>query len=205
MGLIYRSAEQVLVYLGDSTFEARIVFTLLLVFEHVEEGRAAELRPEYRNFAACVFGDTDKRPGLTDMEGFEVVWRHFDELVQGLLFPRAWIVQEIVLAQKVMVHCEFHCAKWDVLLEAYVRASQLQRIYCGFGVAQITSRNFFQIATLRKGLRDPKSDDYQNLTLVRLASRFGRLEATNPRDRLYACLGISRQLIETGKLLDHGF
>jgi hypothetical protein len=37
-----------------------------------------------------------------------------------------------------------------------------------------------------------------------LAARFGRLNATDPRDKLYACLGVSRQLIETGNFLDHG-
>lgn len=69
----------------------------------------------------------------------------------------------------------------------------------GFETILTESRNFWQIANLRQALRRLESDENKGETLIMLALTFGRLNATDPRDKLYACLGISLELIEMGK------
>ena len=92
------SAQQVVVRLGDSTFGSNLIFSLLLIYDLMKEGKGNEVKPKVRNFAAYIFGEEEKPANFMGIEDFERAWRDFDELVQRPLFNRAWVVQEIVLA-----------------------------------------------------------------------------------------------------------
>lgn len=56
---------------------------------------------------------------------------------------------------------------------------------------------FTSFVMLRNELR--ASQEEEELPLFHLASRFGRLQATNQRDKIYSFLGLSSHLIKTGK------
>jgi hypothetical protein len=63
------------------------------------------------------------------------------------------------------------------------------------------STKFMQFSVVRGELRSSKTD----IPLFRLAARYGRLLATDPRDKIYAFLSLSPQLIQEGKLVKQDF
>jgi hypothetical protein len=63
------------------------------------------------------------------------------------------------------------------------------------------STKFMQFSVLRGELRSGKTD----IPLFRLAARYGRLLATDPRDNIYAFLSLSPQLNQEGELVKHDF
>ncbi|KAG8676504.1 hypothetical protein FPOAC2_02621 [Fusarium poae] len=87
MGDIYKSAKQVIVWLGDAADDSH------LVFEHLEDDNIEESSPNYPE----------------QLEAKRKAWK---ALVNRPWFFRTWVIQEIALARRALIMCGKDTTLW---------------------------------------------------------------------------------------------
>ncbi|KAL5321091.1 hypothetical protein ACEPPN_011902 [Leptodophora sp. 'Broadleaf-Isolate-01'] len=234
MGLIYRAAESVVAWMGEATRGAGMIFQCLETFEDLtssDQEIVDSVSPDAKRICEIIFGPVSTPETLHDgnegedrnereaeefleEEGREVfteedkqiahiLWSQLDLLLERKLFWRSWIVQEIVLARSITLLCSHHSVSYTTLTHALSRACALRESVGiqSYSPSRTGIMKFLSISSLRTEMREPSC----KITLFEIACRFGRLEATDPRDKIFALLGLSTKLICTGEMEDHGF
>ncbi|KAG4437865.1 hypothetical protein IFR05_006667 [Cadophora sp. M221] len=232
MGLIYRAAESVVAWMGEATQGAGMIFRCLETFEALnsEDREIFNAVPgSARRICEIIFGpistsctpqdgdgdedgneaeailEEDESEGLTseDKQIAHILWSQLDLLLERKLFWRSWIVQEIVLARSITLLCSHHSISYTTLTHALSLACSLRESVGiqSYSPSRTGIMKFLSISSLRAEMREPTC----SITLFEIACRFGRLEATDPRDKIFALLGLSTKLIHTGTMEDHGF
>ena len=113
----------------------------------------------------------------------------FDTQVRNLLrrpyWRRAWVIQEVSVGNRVSVHCGPHSTGWDELVIC-LRSLRLRKAYYDTpDRAAKAYRNLEMIQELRSKLRMSKS-----IPLLRVLQGSYGSEATDPRDKIFALLGL---------------
>ena len=191
MRLFYNRAQQVTVWTGDEDGHTREVFDL---FQKIAQ-------------ATVLLGYPLKPEDLLDDENLDLpsissdLWRSAINFFTRPVFSRAWVIQEIVLGQKVLVRCGDHQISWDTLSQT----ARLLSIPSWLRILPLSTqekrkthpRDSFRNAIPGKlghvmmiaGFRH----DFQslkNLSLETLLYSAGAFEVTDERDRIHAILGI---------------
>ena len=118
-------------------------------------------------------------------------------IVSRPYFNRVWILQEVAVAQKAILQCGPALTKFRTLATASFvlhRSTALARF--GFLLANIDLSQVLTIWILRRMVQQhnagvlPKEAE-KELRIVSLVKRFRHWEATNPRDKIYALLGLA--------------
>lgn len=130
-------------------------------------------------------------------------WEAFVDLLNNTVFSRLWLVQEVIVARNVTLHCGPETAQYDDLVEAMDvfismrdSISQLFR-HCGKSTKQLTDRKMLMaerfIEVSITAWRAANGDKPQRLlTLEKLVSLLSDLTATDPRDRIFSVLAIAK-------------
>jgi len=133
------------------------------------------------------------------------------KLLEHPWFERIWVVQEVAMGRKVHVMYQGNCIDWDVFMNATKRLGHdgdlMRRLHFYTGVSRTKDNKSYAVS--RKGLYVPKVEHLRWIQLVNLTmarrSREGNIgiplavmlplavpfKSTNPRDRIFALLGIS--------------
>lgn len=191
MARIYHSARSVLMWIGEATSDTAIAFntipTLLDIWSILTSTAGSDSFSELEYVSSLNQVDNLKTPLLKIMDNQQAMGG-LNELFHRPYFTRAWILQEVILAKKATVVCGEYQSDWDefrnAMLALYKCESVLDMITKNralvriFSIQQIFSRNGFLL--LNYGL-------------------YGLLEfkASDPRDKIYAALGLgmsSREL-----------
>jgi hypothetical protein len=126
-------------------------------------------------------------------------WGHISLLLSKPWFERVWVIQEAFAGSKVLVHCGTKVMPWE---EFNFVTSRLMRygldasVHHGTGESDQTA-----IKTIPTGLRSSVfihalkivKAEKKTLRLAPLLLITSRYQATNPRDKVYALLGISSE------------
>jgi hypothetical protein len=178
MGEIYALAKPVLIWLGETSEESDEAFTLM-----TKIGKGTEATEEIsRNLFAF-----------------------YMELVEREWFTRLWTIQELVLAgQDPLVGCGFKWTTWSTLIGTWQKVAWMEFSKMGMVIPQEAEEND-ENADGRRGVRPAsiKLDLLNNLRTAVTSKRGEALrdlllntnlsKATEPRDRIYALLGMMRQ------------
>ena len=123
------------------------------------------------------------------------LWRAIDDLFSNSYHRRAWVVQEVSVAQFALVHCGRFTLPWDLFRHAY-GARELLR----FQERQFSQpdASFAPLSTLRDARKRYLNDEFST-DLAGALALFTFSKATNPRDYVYAALG----LVKCGLVKDH--
>jgi hypothetical protein len=170
MKMIYEKSIQLLVWLGE---------------EAEGSGAAMDLIEKMTD------ADTPDEWVRTSLERPEDLWQ-WQALVHLFARPywrRVWIRQEVAVATEVYVLCGDRTNKWTTLVMACEILYQHEVEFDSI-VAQISlySSGYHQaifIDTIREYIKDTGSAGFQNMLFHNRAC-----ESTDPRDRVYAVLGI---------------
>jgi hypothetical protein len=149
MGDIYRSAKSVLLWLGPDADESGVFFDSV---ESFEKGLEVDIKAARRATELL-----DNRP----------------------YWGRAWIKQEIVLAQEIFVYCGTRSCPGDLFFMCAVLWLESTRDKEDEG--RIT-----EVFVHRNRVQDGKRD-----TLVDLLSQYSNLESTDVRDRVFALFSLA--------------
>lgn len=179
MGQIYKQAKKTLVWLGLETANTARAFELipylLAIFEEAFQGKPRPVRLDLRILS---------HPSILRVYEQVRLFEPFIQLEQRPYFLRIWIIQEIALSSNsVSLFWGQYCLSW----EEYFAAAYT------FACLEVRKANLHQplgafpalvMAVLQ--LRASKST-----SLISLLDQYRRKDSTDPRDKVFALLGIA--------------
>jgi ankyrin repeat protein len=195
MGAIYKKAEKVLIWLGPATLETNSIFDAMYCFQKESSKYACrnwEVSDErWHGVMSSLHPSNNSNnnmnitPTITQKEGLE-------DLLTRPWFDRMWIIQEVANARAARVVCG---AK-SVLARTFALFPHLLGI--------TPSRNCQAILDVMPGPTRNHSWWTKSHDLNTLLRKFKGSKASDPRDKIYALLGIaSDQFIEGFPLPDY--
>jgi len=193
MGSIYMNAQFVSVWLGTNEDSAIPAFRL-----------ARELTDMH------ALGDTprDSRPS--------VQWDSLSRLTHHAWFTRAWVVQEVVFARRVTFHCGGESIAWDDLQDAIgIFNKYFHHIPLGVYATKHGRRRVLKPKPLAADLlvslcsnifrRTPAISHESTIGLETLVSLAAMCDTSDPRDKVYALLGIAKEFNNAGHPDAHAY
>jgi hypothetical protein len=180
MRSIYSKASSVAVWLGKSQEESYLAFRMLRELYQLRGNK---------DFVIHLFKDATLTPAFISLA----------HLFARDFWNRIWVVQEIAVASRCMVHCGQDSVTWDELLEVSTTLFHLQgwnyyALKTSFNTlpAEITVN--LAVGPCRVVL-DPAAIDSSAPPIVRLANVVCYYQrnscCADPRDKIYALLGIA--------------
>lgn len=185
MRLVYKLAEQVIIWLGPSSEDSNLLMSLAKTLDlHASRTKAWE--QEWESIVVANGGPA------SDM--FRRAYMALEELLARPWFRRVWILQEVASARSAVVVCG---AK-------HVSARTFAQMPALLGIEKVDS-HVQAVLDIMPGPLRQKSWWTSNRDLKTLLRKFRSSQAGDPRDRIYALLGISSDAY-TGKVIppDYG-
>ncbi|KAH7240303.1 heterokaryon incompatibility protein-domain-containing protein [Fusarium redolens] len=195
---IYSRASSVLVWLGRATEQTVPAFRLLLGLADISRS-SLDVAREY---IAHVIRN----------ECFKGHWLALGELLQREWWHRVWTIQEVVLGSDIQVICGPFAVEWDRIMQATAVFKLCYRFMDELIEATTFSTTYHYLFPFRSGahrmkvikllkffisqkkdprlLRSPSSDGH----LASLLDMTRNYDATDPRDKVYAILGLLEEL-----------
>ncbi|EQB51110.1 hypothetical protein CGLO_09382 [Colletotrichum gloeosporioides Cg-14] len=213
MGDIYRQASQVVVWLGEATYEAEVFMTVLQKLQADMESDGSPYRnwvPKYRNKSQRYW----YKRWLEEVE--HEMWSRHPECLNGHVhevfseremaaarnglieildrswFRRVWILQEVANASAVMVHCgklsvpDLYFAIGQEIINFWSRTDITPKLR-----VEGQSKAVREIMPTRRWAHGSWWGHEGGRTMFSLLKHFGQSEATDQRDIVYALRGIS--------------
>jgi hypothetical protein len=206
MGQIYSKATEVLIWLGEESEHSREIMLYLRRIGQRFVDRGGEIRePRHERSPEndAIWADVTSDPDL--MERVHLIWTR-------PWFSRRWIIQEMALAHRPIVHCGDVSMDWDVLYHAGQALAQLK----GDGGHFFHSRedrplqlrgqallNALKLQEIRKQIwaPDTQNSNRQMFECLNDARAFGCRDA---KDRVFALLGIFNYGRDNPFTIDYG-
>lgn len=173
MGKIYSQAHAVRIWLGE---EGPGVEEALKLVRDCGASTPEEV-------VSRVLGDEDGASGLVD-------------LLHRSYWGRMWMFQEVVLASNAIVHCGRHEAPWNYF--KWLHEVTSQRSFWEEFEVEHTWVNDLRRALFRISLFSIPREAAQDINAVSIPTR--RLQATDPRDKIYGLMGVCQELAKTVKV-----
>ncbi|KAK4121881.1 HET-domain-containing protein [Parathielavia appendiculata] len=215
MADIYRTATVVVSWLGEQDRHTEPGFTLLAELKEV-----SDYAPHLLNYLSKLSPDSHEYGDDERMALFSCrqLWVSVAHVFQRTYFSRAWIIQEVVLSRTVKVLCGLYELDWSVIAEAshfFSTSGWARHLTSLFIESAKQALPWQQLSpdehanlrfryqsptTLRstaKEYKKRKQQGYQHQnradwarTLVCNLIRARSFKATDPRDKVYALLGL---------------
>lgn len=182
MGTVYENATEVLVFIRPFK-KSRVAINWIRNW-----GKAP--LPERDAFEAI-----SRIPNVQHESPYRPVLRLF----YSAYWSRVWVYQEVVLAECVTIVCGSDRINWNALQTALKNWSRLDEPeiaeqYTFFNVWHILQRRFKREVPMlvRRESRSIGSMDMRDVELFSLVERVRHMNSTDPRDKIYALLGVAR-------------
>ncbi|KAK0652628.1 heterokaryon incompatibility protein-domain-containing protein [Cercophora newfieldiana] len=115
-----------------------------------------------------------------------------DAIMQQSWWTRTWVLQETIVATQAVVYYGDLCAPWNMFTgaaAAYNRKKLANSVESAYPYIRSLSR-FSSTVGEMEGVRSAWNDRGRLVTLLPLLRRFRTRDATDPRDKVYALLGL---------------
>ena len=137
----------------------------------------------------------DQRPVSAPTVQPKMLKQYMEQLFLQPYWTRVWIIQEVVLAQKLWILYDQEIAPWEDLVQAFDRICQVDAnsFFPHLGAVEETEgcRRFTRIKQARASLYTDRDD------LHELVELFKEATCMDPRDKMYGLRGIAKN----GKVL----
>lgn len=184
MASIYGSAEMVIAWLGEEDIHTKEAFTLVTILGTLCEECLGQITPNNV--------DTEAFVNILGPLADKHAWDSLRQIWQRSYFKRAWIIQELALAKKVITKCGGHFLSWNHI----VRVSTFLTLTAWVRVLNVGSHELadwgysnhvfpLYINSNRKMVSLGKHFD-----LLHILSKARRFQCSDPRDKVYALLGL---------------
>ncbi|RFU75896.1 heterokaryon incompatibility 6, or allele [Trichoderma arundinaceum] len=130
---------------------------------------------------------TEEEVDVSDASDEEI--SAFFRLVSRPWFTRCWILQEVCLAREAVLLCGTKSIDWDVFYAGFAITIFMSEKGLRGRPEQLIRNALILIGTLRPKLNDADTP-YQGVGLLWLLRKVLPLSATDPRDKIYAILGL---------------
>ncbi|KAH7471361.1 hypothetical protein FOMA001_g13292 [Fusarium oxysporum f. sp. matthiolae] len=169
-----------------------------IITQRPKQGSIIRSQGDYMFFShdrdSVIWQTIRRQPELDDDAIFkfhdQTAWDAIDQLFFNSYFQRSWIIQEVAVAEMVYVVCGSFNLPWDIFRMAYEgRAKLAFQRFRNPGTDNIASLiPCVRDARLRYRNRDEPNSKCLDLGIV--LTSFSYSKQTNPRDKVYAALGL---------------
>ena len=181
MGKIYKHAQKVLVWLGKENDDSKAAIKLVRKILHVG-----------KRFPDTVFNRRNLESlGLPGWKSKE--WKALQTFLGRLWFKRMWVIQEVIVSSRAVVMCGQESLLWEEMAEAIRRVEftgPSPKSNVTFSQRWLSGDSVTYIESIRAG----KFQDNKTNLLYLLINTRSR-EATDPRDKVFALLGLGHYRI----------
>lgn len=169
MGTIYQRARRVIVWLGEADEFTNLAWRVLLEALSHDTNMSDDLEARLKNVA--------------DLED---IWLSLHNLGQREWFYRAWTFQELYLAERVTVLCSEYAMEWD----HFHRALGCLAEFLELRAASSYSKKAKNTLRMLLGSVENLAVSETAYTLTDLLSRTVHRSCEEPKDKIYALLGV---------------
>jgi hypothetical protein len=183
MGAIYAGANSVIVWLGEASANSSLAFSLLdSIMENLHNNE----------IVGQILKSRSNDSALDSLS----------EILRRDYWSRVWVIQEVHFAKQITVHCGPHSIPWTKIVE--VQKALVERFLHTLNeVSQDPTQAMDHLQYLRHAIqfRGPQSlvldrsnlcRDIQQIDLFECLMMHRLKEATDPRDKIYALVGLTR-------------
>lgn len=170
MGLIYRTAEQVLIWLGREADGSKGAMKLI------------------DNISDIGVEESDVIASLEN-EAHHAKWQNVARLFDRSYWRRVWVRQEVALAKGIVVLCGDQMMSWDALIEAAVFLNQNTANFEPIAAELTRYTSGYHDAIGMDILREMILKDNQ-VPLEDVMLHLRQCECTDQRDKVYGALGL---------------
>lgn len=140
-------------------------------------------------------------------------WFSLVRFIKRTWFSRVWIVQELALAKKIIIYCGKNQLDWDILRRGLVKFLDRMGVFLNTSKADVSLERMFTLLSIRNLVTDHSDEQPQRLgrftqfsisqiddgraskqvergDLLRFMASTRLFGATEPKDRIYAMLGL---------------
>jgi hypothetical protein len=176
---IYRLANEVLIWLGESDGYTEESFSFLQILLH-DIQTTKEFDKLFEKYTRQNVVENEER------------FQRLGKILSHAWFTRVWIYQEVIVASKARILCGAHSMTWDMFAKALTALAEtgldqmLDRPSIGPRETSSNHRHVLQI----QGLKERWSAG-QEIELQKLMLASSPCAATDPKDRVFSFLGIA--------------
>ncbi len=191
MAKIYKTATQVVVFLGEDTEDTAMAFSVLgrvsSLLEHEQD-------PRRRREAFDLGYMRGENPGIPSAE--DPGWTALRNLYRRDYFSRIWVVQEVALsARDPHVICGSHQTPWSRVMRVAAFCVESSPVLNSSAVKTHAPTAMY-MGEVRDALVAAKN--HWSLGLLYLLIRTRRSRATDRRDKLFALYGLANDISGSG-------
>ncbi|KAM0351646.1 hypothetical protein ACHAPU_002656 [Fusarium lateritium] len=188
MGEIYRKADKVMIWLGFFSGDAALLKYSIDDFDrHISSGpfpKWPREDPRWKERWKQVLG-------VTELRNHEKLANGFQSFMESAWFTRVWILQEVANAKTAVIRCNLGSIPTKVFaLLPYILDVQI-------------SQQCQAVLDIMPGPSKLTSWWNENRTLGMLLHKFENCRATDPRDRVFALLGMASDMQNTAIQADY--
>ena len=190
MGDIYSRADRVLIWLGPEGPETRPALQALQQLESYFYGQYDRYPSISDDSSSMGYLRVSSRDSLGD-NPLDVDWQSLAEFLNRPWFQRLWVVQEAAKAKEAVLICGYHAFKW----ESFCNVLQDINRYSldAYFLPEEGKQPLQNVITVGR-VRADQFLEQRSLTLYQLYTRACGFSCTDPRDRVYALLGLANDV-----------
>ncbi|KAI9696519.1 MAG: hypothetical protein M1820_008147 [Bogoriella megaspora] len=174
---IFHSADRVLIWIGEEQDHDAEALALAQKLTQLSIAQAQNANKDLVSAGLPPRGSPD--------------WQALEALYLRKIFSRVWCIQEIAVAQKATIICGGISAPWDHLIGSLKILDTFKLFY----QTRIADRGLLGLAEPRLSSTSTTLQD-----IIRFAWSW---EATDPRDKIYALLGLASDRADSGIVPDY--
>jgi len=200
MASIYASATAVIIWLGEQDNETGNDFDLMRWLADM-----ARRKDQYLERITPQRLDSRETPKLPALYEDVMRWRSLVKFFQRRYFTRVWIIQEVILGRAREAMCGEYTIPWDDIAEVskFFTVTSWARAIAPGGIltAGGSHPSYYQLPNFIEANRRTLAEGRDEILLYALI-RTRRFIASDPRDKVYAVLGIATKYAQGKARLD---
>lgn len=186
MSQIYRSAQATLIWLGEEDPYTRTAFSI------IEQAYQASVAARNRHGLHVTFTQLDSYGFFAVNNGD---WSSLLSIVSRGWFFRTWVLQEVALATKAVMHCGGYSCTWGWLMEITLLLHYTYSYHRN-------NTGFLSPLNNTAAILSPTTAHDGSLWAY-LGFTFGSHAVSDPRDKVFALLGLARDGSDFLHLVDY--
>ncbi|KAI4274215.1 MAG: hypothetical protein LQ337_004094 [Flavoplaca oasis] len=180
MRRIYQSASRVVVWLGSEAEESNIAMAAIERMGSSFDSATMRLED------AC---------NVPDVDISDTAWQALGRLFRRSWYKRIWILQEVSASKNVIVVCGPQSVPWTTFcFAAFYIHYRAGREPGPSPLKDIGYEALFTLCTFMFNRTVSEDSRRRETGLLRLLTQFRHCEATNPKDKVYALLGMASDM-----------
>lgn len=187
MGDIYSRADRVLIWLGPEgpeTGPALQALQYLGDYFYGQYDRYLSFSDDPSSMGLLRVSTRDSAPD----NPLDVDWQSLAKFLARPWFERLWVVQEAAKAKTAILICGYHAFKWESFCDVL---RDINRYSLDAYFLPEEGRQPLQNVITVGRVREDQTREQRSLTLYQLYTRACGFRCTDPRDRVFALLGLA--------------